>query len=71
MTELSKPVFGETVPVVYYNIYHPSPPSVSPEDWTSTDNFTTRVFKSDFCHDHHLTVNLRLPTLKAGYLKVK
>lgn len=59
-----------TPSTVYHNVFHPSPPSVHAEDWTSFDRFTTRVFNSDFCHNDHLTFNVRLPTTKGGYAKV-
>ena len=62
---------SQTVTPVYHNIVHQEPPSVSAEDWTSFDKFTTRIFTSDFCHDHHLTFNARVPTTRAGYLKLK
>jgi hypothetical protein len=66
MTDIAKTVTPATV---YHNVFYPSPPSVIPEDWTSNERFTTRVFRSDFCHEDHITFNARLPTLKSGYLK--
>jgi hypothetical protein len=66
MTEVVKTVAPATV---YHNVFYPSPPSVHAEDWTSFDRFTTRAFRSDFCHENHITLNTRIPTLKAGYLK--
>lgn len=70
MKEVAKPVVVEK-PVVYHNVFYQPPPSVHPEDWMSFDTFTTRVFKSDFCQEQHLTVNVRIPTLKEGYIKVR
>ena len=72
MTEAAKTVVkavDNATPTVYHNVFYPSPPSVHAEDWTSFDRFTTRIFRSDFCHNHHITFNARLPTLKGGYLK--
>lgn len=56
---------------MYHNLFHTPPPSVEAADWISFDKFTTDVFKRDFCHDHHITVNARIPTTKEGYVKVK
>lgn len=70
MKETAKPAPVETTKV-YHNVFYQPPPSVKPEDWTSFDTFTTRVFKSEFTHDQNLTVNVRIPTIKEGYVKVK
>lgn len=49
---------------VYHNLFHTPPPSIEAADWISFDKFTTDIFNRGFCHDHDITINARIPTVK-------